>query len=156
MSVERVREYFKALGIADRIMEFEQPCATVDQAAQALNCEKGRVAKTLSFRLGKQVILVVAAGDTRVDNAKYKARFGRRPSMLTNEEAISLIGYAVGGVCPFAVNERVEVYLDQALKRYDSVFPACGSSNSLIELATHELELYSNSKGWVDVCVIVD
>jgi len=155
MSVERVREYFKALGIAERIMEFEESCATVDQAAQVLNCEKGCVAKTLSFRLGERVILVVASGDTRVDNAKYKAQFGRRPSMLTNEEAVSLIGHAVGGICPFAVNEGVEVYLDQALMRYERVFPACGSSNSLIELTIPELEKYSNSRGWIDVCVTV-
>lgn len=152
MSLERVRAYFQALGIADRIMEFEQSSATVDQAAQILGCGKGRVAKTLSFRLGGRIILVVASGDTRVDNAKYKARFGRRPSMLTNEEAVTLVGYAVGGICPFAVNEGVEVYLDQALKRYDSVYPACGSANSLIELTIPELERYSNSLGWVDVC----
>ncbi|HHT35945.1 MAG: YbaK/EbsC family protein [Candidatus Wallacebacter cryptica] len=155
MSIERVKEYFRNFGIEDRILEFDVSCATVEEAAEALGCEKGRVAKTLSFHLGKRVVLVVAAGDTRVDNAKYKAEFGRRPRMLSFDEAEPLIGHAVGGVCPFAVNEGVEVYLDRALQRYESVFPACGSSNSLIELSIPELEKYSNSRGWVDVCLVV-
>lgn len=152
MAIERVKAYFRTLGIEDRILEFDVSCATVEDAAKALNCERGRVAKTLSFHVGQRVVLVVASGDTRVDNAKYKAVFGRRPRMLASAEAESLIGHAVGGICPFAVNEGVEIYLDQSLKRFDSVFPACGSSNSLIELSIQELEQYSNSLGWIDVC----
>mgnify|MGYP000876619406 CR=1 FL=1 len=152
MSIEQVREYLAARGIADRILEFDVPCATVEQAAQALSCEHGRVAKTLSFRVGNRIILVVAAGDTRVSNAKFKAQFGRRPSMLTHEEAETLIGHAVGGVCPFAVNPGVEIYLDVALRRFATVFLACGSSNSLIELTISELEEIANINGWVDVC----
>lgn len=152
MSIERVKNYFKAKGIENRILELDVSCATVELAAKALDCESDRIAKTLSFRLGNRVILIVTAGDTRVDNAKYKALFGRRPKMLSHEETEPLIGHAVGGICPFAVKEGVEVYLDISLKRFDSVFPACGSSNSLIELTIHELEEFADSQGWVDVC----
>ncbi len=152
MSIERVKKYFKARGIENRILELDVSCATVELATKALNCESNRIAKTLSFRVKNRIILIVAAGDTRVDNAKYKAQFGKRPKMLSHEEAEPLIGHAVGGICPFAVKEGVEVYLDVSLKRFNTVFPACGSSNSLIELTIHELEEYANSKGWVDVC----
>ncbi len=152
MSIDRVKDYFRARGIEDRISELDVSCATVELAAKALNCESNRIAKTLSFRVKNRVILVVAAGDTRIDNAKYKAQFGKRPKMLSHEEAEQLIGHAVGGICPFAVKEGVEVYLDVSLKRFNTLFPACGSSNSLIELTIHELEEHANSKGWVDVC----
>lgn len=153
MAIERVREYFKQWDLEDQIMEFDVSSATVELAARALNCRPERIAKTLSFLLGEQCILIVAAGDAKIDNAKYKAAFGTKAKMLSVEEAETRIGHAVGGVCPFAVNEGVKVYLDQSLKRFDTVFPACGSSNSAIELTPQELERYaSNFSGWVDVC----
>ena len=153
MAIERVREYFKQWGLENRIMEFDVSSATVELAAQALSCRPERIAKTLSFRLGEQCILIVAAGDAKIDNAKYKAAFGAKAKMLSAAEAEACIGHAVGGVCPFAVNGGVKVYLDQSLKRFGTVFPACGSSNSAIELTPQELEQYASSfSGWVDVC----
>ncbi len=152
MAIERVREYFKQWGLENRIMEFDVSSATVELAAQALSCRPERIAKTLSFRLGEQCILIVAAGDAKIDNAKYKAAFGAKAKMLSADEAEACIGHAVGGVCPFAVNGGVKVYLDQSLKRFGTVFPACGSSNSAIELTPQELEQYASSfSGWVDV-----
>ena len=151
MSIERVRAYFAGLGLADNILEFEVSSATVALAAQALGCEECRIAKTLSFHQGDKVVLIVTAGDVKIDNAKYKAAFGMKAKMLAFEEAEALIGHAVGGVCPFAVNEGVEVWLDESLKRFDTVFPACGSSNSAIELTPAELKRYSNCLGWIDV-----
>ena len=152
MAIERVRAYFATLGIEDRILEFETSSATVALAAAALGTEECRIAKTLSFHLGGRVLLVVAAGDAKIDNQKYKARFGTKAKMLAFEEAEALVGHAVGGVCPFAVNEGVDVYLDESLKRFETVFPACGSSNSAIEFTLGELERYSGALGWVDVC----
>ena len=152
MSVEKVRAYFARFGMEDRVNELPQSSATVDLAAAALGVEPGRIAKTLSFLVGERPILVVAAGDTKIDNARYKARFGAKAKMLTPEQAVELIGHPVGGVCPFAVNDGVEVYLDESLKRFQTVFPACGSSNSEIELTIPELEQCSNSLAWVDVC----
>ena len=152
MSVEKVKSYFAEYGMEERILEFPVSSATVELAAQALNCEPKRIAKTLSFRVGEQAILVVAAGDARVDNAKYKNRFGVKAKMLSHEEAAEMIGHAVGGVCPFAVKEGVAVYLDESLKRFPTVFPAAGSSNSAIELTIAELETYSRFTAWVDVC----
>ena len=132
--------------------EFDVSSATVELAAQALQCEPCRIAKTLSFLVDGRAILIVAAGDAKVDNPKYKARFGTKAKMLTPEEAVSLVGHAVGGVCPFGVNEGVTVYLDESLRRFATVFPACGSSNSAIELTIPELEAYSGFTAWVDVC----
>lgn len=152
MSIEKVKAYFAEHGMEKRILEFPVSSATVELAAQALNCEPKRIAKTLSFRVGEQAILVVAAGDARVDNAKYKNRFGVKAKMLSHEEAAEMIGHAVGGVCPFAVKEGVAVYLDESLKRFPTVFPAAGSSNSAIELTIAELETYSQFTAWVDVC----
>lgn len=153
MSIERVREYFEARGIADRILEFSVSSATVELAAEALGCEGKRIAKTLSFHADGRVVLVVAAGDAKIDNSKYKAQFHTKAKMLSFDEAESLIGHAVGGVCPFAVNEGVDVYLDESLKRFETVFPACGSSNSAVELTIPELQEYStNFVQWVDVC----
>lgn len=152
MAIEKVREYFKAKGMENRIQEFEVSSATVALAAQALGCEEGRIAKSLSFHVQERVVLVVTAGDVKVDNAKYKAFFGTKAKMLSFDEAELLIGHAIGGVCPFAVNENVEVYLDESLKRFKSVFPACGSSNSAIELSIEELEAYSGFLEWIDVC----
>lgn len=154
MSIERVRAYFRDWGMEDRVLEFDVSSATVELAAKALNCEGCRIAKTLSFRAGEKCILIVAAGDTRIDNHKYKARFQTKAKMLSHEEAEKEIGHAVGGVCPFAVNEGVEVYLDESLRRFETVFPACGSSSSAIELTCDELEKYSKCIGWVDVCRI--
>lgn len=152
MSIEKVRQYFTTLGIENRIQEFSVSSATVDLAAQALNCEPCRIAKTISFMLDESAILVVAAGDAKVDNAKYKAYFGKKAKMLTPDEAVTLIGHAVGGICPFAVNESAKIYLDVSLKRFETVFPACGSSNSAIELTIPELEKYSSYIAWIDVC----
>jgi len=152
MSIEKVRAYFTQLGIADRIREFEVSSATVELAALALNCQGCRIAKTLSFSVNGAPMLIVAAGDVRIDNSKYKAQFGVKAKMLSHDEAASLVGHAVGGVCPFAVNRGVSVYLDVSLKRFDTVFPACGSASSAIELTVEELERYSGSLGWVDVC----
>ncbi len=152
MSIEKVRAYFRSVGMEDRVMEFPVSSATVELAAQALGCEGCRIAKTLSFSVGGSPILVVTAGDTKIDNAKYKARFGTKAKMLTPEEALSRIGHAVGGVCPFAVNEGVAVYLDESMKRFPTVFPACGSSNSAIEMTMEDLEQHSGYTAWVDVC----
>lgn len=156
MSIAKVKEYFKTKGIDDRIQEFEISSATVSLAAKALNCEEQRIAKTLSFHVGDGVILIVAAGDAKIDNAKYKAQFATKAKMLSFDEVEPLIGHAVGGVCPFAINDGIKTYLDISLKRFATVFPACGSSNSAIELTPDELEKYSNAIGWIDVCKICD
>ena len=152
MSIEKVRDYFKTLNIDGRILEFDVSSATVELAAKALNCEGARIAKSISFMKNDEPILVVTAGDMKIDNAKYKEKFGVKAKMLTPDEVVQLIGHAVGGVCPFAVNDGVTVYLDVSLKRFDTVFPACGSSNSAIELTMEELEKYSGCTKWVDVC----
>ena len=152
MSIEKVKVYFSQYGMADRVQEFEVSSTTVELAAQALNCEPCRIAKTLSFMVDGHAVLIVAAGDAKIDNPKYKAQFGTKAKMLTPDEAETLIGHAVGGVCPFAVNEGVTVYLDNSLKRFETVFPACGSSNSAIELSIEELEKYSGYAAWIDVC----
>ena len=152
MSVDRVRAYLQSFGMEGRVLEFPVSSATVELAAAALGCEGCRIAKTLSFLVDGAPVLVVAAGDARVDNGKFKAFFHTKAKMLSPEEASTLVGHAVGGVCPFAVNEGVSTYLDVSLKRFDTVFPACGSSNSAIELTLLELEKHSGSKGWIDVC----
>lgn len=152
MAIDKVRTYFKEYGIEDRIQEFNVSSATVELAAEALQCEPQRIAKTLSFLVADHPILIVAAGDTKIDNPKYKAQFGCKAKMLSREEAETLIGHAVGGVCPFAVNEGVDIYLDISLQRFDTVYPACGSSNSAIELSIPELEQYSGYRQWIDVC----
>ena len=141
MSIDRVKKYFSKYGIEGKIIEFDVSSATVELAARALGCEPGRIAKTLSFLVEDAPILIVSAGNVKIDNAKYK-----------KEQVTELIGHAVGGVCPFAVNEGVTVYLDESLKKYDTVFPACGSSNSAIELTCEQLEKYSGYREWVDVC----
>lgn len=152
MSIDRVKAYFRELGIEEKVQELAESSATVELAAQALGVEPGRIAKTLSFMVDGSPILIVAAGDVKIDNAKYKKFFGAKAKMLTPDEAVTLIGHAVGGVCPFAVNEGVTIYLDESLKKFITVFPACGSSNSAIELTMEELEKYSLYKEWVDVC----
>jgi len=152
MSVEKVKSYFKNHGIEGRIIEFDVSSATVELAAAALNCEPKRIAKTLSFIVNEQVILIVTAGDAKIDNSKYKAQFKAKAKMLIPDETVNLIGHAVGGVCPFAVNDGVIIYLDESMKRFETVFPACGSANSAIELTIEELEKYSNYTAWIDVC----
>lgn len=152
MSIERVKEYFAQFDMQDRILEFEISSATVELAAIAVGCEGKRIAKTLSFKIEEQPLLIVTAGDAKVDNQKYKQRFHQKAKMLTPEEANELVGHTVGGVCPFAIKEGVAVYLDESLRRFKTVFPACGSANSAIELTIPELERYSNSIEWIDVC----
>ena len=152
MAIEAVREYMKQWGVQDRILEFEVSSATVELAAQAVGCEPARIAKTLSFFMGDHPILIVADGDRRVDNHKYKEVFHTKARMLTPEQAVELVGHAVGGVCPFAVKPGVEIYLDESLRQFDTVFPAAGSSNSAIEVTMEELERFSGSTNWVDVC----
>ncbi len=151
MSIERVRAYFKMLGIENRILEFPVSSATVELAAAALGTEGKRIAKTLSFLVDGKAVLVVTAGDAKIDNRKFKDFFHVKAKMLSCEQVTELIGHAVGGVCPFAVNKGVEVYLDESLKRFKTVFLACGSGNSAIELTIPELEKYSGYKEWVDV-----
>ena len=152
MSIERVRAYFATLGIENRIQEFDVSSATVELAALALGVDGARIAKTLSFLVGDKCVLIATAGDARIDNKKYKARFGAKAKMLAHDDVPEYIGHAVGGVCPFAVNDGVEVWLDESLRRFETVFPACGSASSAIELTIPELERYSCCNGWVDVC----
>ena len=156
MAIDKVREYFREYGMEDRIQEFEVSSATVALAAQALSCAPQRIAKTLSFLVDGQAILIVAAGDVKIDNAKYKKQFGTKAKMLSPDEVNELVGHAIGGVCPFAVNEGVKVYLDESLKRFETVFPACGSSNSAIELTIPEMEKYAGEEGWIDVCKLME
>ncbi len=152
MSIEKVKAFFKTQGLEDRVLEFSVSSATVALAAQALGCEPARIAKTMSFKGKENYVLVVAAGDVKIDNAKFKQTFGCKASMLRFEEVESAIGHAVGGVCPFAVNEGVAVYLDKSILRFETVYPACGSSNSAIQLTPDELYTYAAAEDWVDVC----
>ena len=152
MSIEKVRAYFKPLGIEDRIREFDVSSTTVELAAVAVGVEGARIAKSLSFKVEDKPIIVVVAGDANVDNSRYKAQFHTKAKMLTHEEAHELIGHAVGGVCPFALTEDVKVYLDVSLKRFDIVYPAAGNAASAVRLTCDELSELSNSAGWIDVC----
>jgi prolyl-tRNA editing enzyme YbaK/EbsC (Cys-tRNA(Pro) deacylase) len=152
MAIENVREYLKQWGKDKDVLEFETSSATVELAAQALGVEPARIAKTLSFRNGEGAMLIVAAGDAKTDNGKYKEEFGFKARMLTPEEALEYTGHAVGGVCPFGLKGNVPVFLDVSLKRFETVFPACGSSNSAIQLTCEELEEYSRNQKWVNVC----
>ena len=153
MSIEKVRAYFEGFGIAERIREFEVSSATVELAAVAVGVEGARIAKSMSFKLEDGPVIVVVAGDRKVDNAKYKAQFHQKAKMLTFDEACAFTGHAPGGVCPFALPENVRTYLDVSLRRFETVFPAAGSSNSAIEMTCGELERYSSGfSDWVDVC----
>ena len=152
MSIETVRAYFRPLGRENDILEFPVSSATVELAAQAVGCEPAHIAKTLSFLLGDEGILIVAAGDAKVDNHKYKETFHTKAKMMTPEQAVELVGHAVGGVCPFGIKPGIKVYLDESLKRFDIVYPACGSANSAVKLTIPELERASACEGWVDVC----
>ena len=153
MSIEKVRAFFAGRGREKDILEFDVSSATVELAAQAVGCEAARIAKTLSFAVGEGCVLVVCAGDTKIDNTKFKAQFHTKAKMLPPDQVVAFTGHAVGGVCPFAIeNPAVTTYLDVSLRRFATVYPAAGSSNSAIELTPEELEEYSNSAGWVDVC----
>lgn len=156
MSIERAREYLKQFGIEDRMQELPVSSATVALAAEALGCAPQRIAKTLSFMVEDAAILIVAAGDVKIDNSKYKKRFSVKAKMLSPEQVTELIGHAIGGVCPFGVKDGVKVYLDESLKRFETVFPACGSGNSAIEMTIPELEKYSGCECWVDVCKLME
>lgn len=152
MSIAKVKAYFKQFGMEERVLEFDVSSATVELAAKAVGCEPARIAKTLSFMVEGHPVLIVTAGDMKIDNPKYKAQFHTKAKMLAFEDVEPLIGHGVGGVCPFAVNEGVEVYLDESMKRFETVFPACGSSNSAIEMTMEDLEKYSGYKAWISVC----
>jgi prolyl-tRNA editing enzyme YbaK/EbsC (Cys-tRNA(Pro) deacylase) len=151
VSIQKVRDYFAQWGMADRVMELDQSSATVEEAAVALHTEGRRIAKSMSFLIGDHPILVLFAGDARVDNHKFKERFHKKATMIKAGDVERFIGHPVGGVCPFAINEGVDVFLDESLKRFQTVFPACGTANSAIELTLPELETYSHAKEWVDV-----
>lgn len=152
MSIEKAKAYFRQYQMEDRILEFDVSSATVELAAAAVGCEPARIAKTLSFLVGEKPVLIVAAGDAKIDNRKYKDFFHTKAKMLSADTVEPLIGHAIGGVCPFGINPDVTVYLDASLKRFETVFPACGSSNSAIELSLPELEQYSGYQAWIDVC----
>lgn len=152
MAIEKVIEYFRAFGAEDKIKQFDVSSATVELAAQALGCEGARIAKTMSFLVDGHAVLVVTAGDMKIDNAKFKAQFRTKAKMLTAEQLDELVGHAPGGVCPFAVADGCETYLDESLKRFGIVYPAAGNAASAVELTIPELEKYSAFLGWVDVC----
>lgn len=152
MSLNKVKEYFKQYNIENKIIELEESSATVKEAAHALNTEEANIAKTLSFIVNDKPILIVAAGDAKIDNSKYKSQFKTKAHMIEKERVLDTIGHDIGGVCPFAINEGIKVYLDNSLKRFEFIYPACGSSNSAIKLTITELEKYSNYDSWIDVC----
>ena len=152
LPISKVREYLRKWKRDADILEFETSSATVELAAETLSVEPARIAKTIAFKNGKETILVVTAGDTKIDNAKFKKEFGFKAKMLAPDEVLAATGFAVGGECPFGINNNIPVYLDISLKRFDAIFPACGSSNSAIQLTCSELEEYSYGKRWVDVC----
>ena len=152
MALEKVKKFFDLYGMKEKVLEFNVSSATVALAAQALGCEEARIAKTLSFDMGERTVLVVTAGDMKIDNSKFKHHFSAKAKMLPFDDVERKVGHAVGGVCPFAVNDGVEIWLDESLKRFETVFPACGSSNSAIELSIKELEKYSGFLKWIDVC----
>ena len=156
MAIEKVRKYFEKYGIEDRILEFDVSSATVELAAKAVGVEGARICKTLSFKDGDDgCILIQTAGDTKIDNRKFKDTFGQKAKMLTAEEVVEFTGHAIGGVCAFAIeNPKVRVYCDESLRRFETVFPACGSSNSAIEFTCDELYKYSQAIEWIDVCKI--
>lgn len=152
MAFEAAKRYLDEIGLGDRVKEFQVSSATVELAAQAVGCQPAHIAKTLSFLAGEEGILIVAAGDAKVDNHKYKETFHTKAKMMTPDQAQEMVGHAVGGVCPFGIKPGIKVYLDESLKRFDVVYPACGSSNSAVKLTIPELERASASAGWVDVC----
>ena len=151
MAIDKVKEYFKEFGREKDVLEFNESSATVHDAALAIGCDEAHIAKTMSYFIGDNPILIVLAGDTKVDNSKYKQKFSCKAKMIPADMLESVIGHAMGGICPFAINDGITVYLDESLKRFDYVYPACGSANSAIKLTIPELEKYSNFKEWIDV-----
>lgn len=156
MSLERVKTYLKKYNKEAEIIEFNESTATVEEAARTLNVTNGEIAKTLSFSLTDKYILIVTAGDYKIDNKKYKETFGQKAQMISREEVEKIIGHDVGGVCPFGINEGIEVYLDESLKKYDYIYPACGTSNSAIKLTVEELYNISNATEFIDVCKVIE
>lgn len=152
MSLEIAKNYLKKYHLEGRIMEFTTSSATVEEAAIALNCTEGEIAKTLSFLVEEKPILIVVAGDKKIDNSKYKGEFHKKAKMIPFDQVEGFIGHKVGGVCPFGIKDNVDVYLDESLKKYETIYPACGSSNSAVKLSIPELEQASNYKKWIDVC----
>ena len=152
MSIEKAKNYLEKFNAADRVIEFEVSSATVELAAKAIGCDPCMIAKSLTFGVNGKAVMIVAAGDAKVDNHKYKEFFGTKSKMLTPDEVETLIGHKVGGVCPFGINNGVDVYLDISMKRFDYIYPAAGSSNSAIKLTMDELEKFSGAKAWIDVC----
>ncbi|WP_146553067.1 MULTISPECIES: YbaK/EbsC family protein [Rummeliibacillus] len=152
MAIELVKEHFKKYGLDHKILEYDASSATVELAANALGVKPERIAKTLAFKRDQGCILIVAAGDAKIDNAKFKHKFGIKARMLSPDEVLNQVGHAIGGVCPFGIPENIPVFLDESLKRFETVFPACGSSNSAIELSCEEVYIYSNAQEWVNVC----
>lgn len=152
MSFIKAKEFLKRFNLEDRIMEFDVSSATVKEAAIALGCSEGEIAKTLSFIVNDKPILIVTAGDSKIDNSKYKKEFSTKAKMISFDDVEKLIGHSVGGVCPFGINDNVSVYLDESLKEYEIIYPACGSSNSAVKLTVNELETASNYLKWIDVC----
>ncbi|MBQ9945412.1 MAG: YbaK/EbsC family protein [Clostridia bacterium] len=152
MAIEKVIEYFEGLGLSDRIIQFDVSSATVELAAEALHCEGARIAKTLSFLVEGSAVLIVTAGDMKIDNPKYKAFFHTKAKMLSPQQVDELVGHSIGGVCPFAVNEGCKIYLDVSLKRFDTVYPAAGNAQSAVRLSPDELQEYTDNLGWIDVC----
>lgn len=152
MSLKKAKEYLQKYGLEKRIMEFDVSSATVEEASKAINCKQEEIAKTLSFIVDNTPILIVVSGDSKIDNSKFKTEFHTKAKMIPFDSVEELIGHAVGGVCPFGINKNVEVYLDNSLKRFNIIYPACGSSNSAVRLTLEELEKTSNYKKWIDVC----
>lgn len=151
MSVEKVRAFFREQNAEDKIKEFDVSSATVELAAKALGTQEARIAKSMSFLVDGKPVIIVTAGDMKIDNAKFKARFHTKAKMLTPDELVTLVGHAAGGVCPFALKDGCSVFLDVSLKRFDIVYPAAGSANSAVELTVPELERFSGGE-WLDVC----
>ena len=156
MALEKAIAYLESRGYGDRVHVMSESTATVELAAIALGTEPARIAKSLTFMVDTQPVMILCTGDTKVDNSKYKAYFGKKAKMLTRDEVHELIGHDVGGVCPFGINPGVDVYLDESMRRFDRIYPACGSDNSMVDLTNEELEMLSGSKGRIDVCKLVE
>ncbi|MBQ7918606.1 MAG: YbaK/EbsC family protein [Lachnospiraceae bacterium] len=156
MAFDRAKAYLEEKGFGDRVKEFEVSSATVELAAIAVGTEPARIAKSLTFLVGDKPVMIICAGDVKIDNSKYKGMFHTKAKMLTPEQVETMIGHAIGGVCPFGINEGVSVYLDESMKRFDTIYPACGSSNSAVKLTCEELEMLSGALGWIDVCKLME
>ena len=156
MAFDKAKAYLDEKGFGDRVKEFEVSSATVELAAIAVGTEPARIAKSLTFLVEEKPVMILCAGDVKIDNSKYKGMFHTKAKMLTPEQVENMIGHAVGGVCPFGIKEGVDVYLDESMKRFDTIYPACGSSNSAVKLTCEELEGLSGALGWIDVCKLIE